>query len=107
MWKLKNKWIETMLDIISIVVFILIIVILVKGILYQIYMPKPEAEDLTFMLTNYLGLPFAFWLFISIGLMFGLPIHGFALVIVDSHNNEKTHYADQLNVIKDNKMKKG
>jgi len=67
-------------------IFALVSVILIKTIIQQFIPAKPSSPLISrgsVLLLSYNGLPFAFWLFISIGLMLGLCFHGFKLFSIN------------------------
>jgi len=85
--------------------FIFVTVILTIGVVRMIVeeLQPPEQIDLTFMLKPYLGLPFAFWLFVSFGIMFGLTFHGFKLLYIEGWSKARTtnckQYSEQGNLV--------
>lgn len=93
--KIGLNWFENLhfnkcLNFTAYLVFILVFVVLIKAIINQFIPAKPSppviAQD-NIMLIEYMGLPFAFWFFISMGLAIGLCFHGFKLFSI---NIEKT-----------------
>ena len=82
---LSGKTINFMIGVLAWLIFILLVVLFVKGIFHFTTMPmQPEKPaNLEPLIENvYLGLPLIFWIFISLGLMMGMALHGFALVRV-------------------------
>jgi hypothetical protein len=85
-----NRKLNWMLDFIGTLLFLLIVVILFKGIFYFMFPPPSRPADLSILLMPYLGLPLMFWMLAGVGIMF----HGFNLI--DS-NNRVRHYYDKRN----------
>ncbi len=84
----ENLHFNRCLNIIAYLVFALVFVVLSKAIFHQFFpAPPPETQLIlrhdSVLLIEYLGIPFAFWFFISLGLMFGLAFHGFKLFSIN------------------------
>jgi hypothetical protein len=79
-----------MLDFVGTLLFLLLVVMIVKGIFSFIFPPRVTPADMSFMLIPYLGIPFMFWMLAGIGIVF----HG--INIIDS-NNRVRHYYDKRN----------
>jgi len=75
-----NKKLNWMLDFLGMLVFIMIAVMLFRGIFYFMFSPHQQPADMSFMLIPYSGIPFMFWMLAGFGLVF----HG--INIFDSHN---------------------
>ncbi len=91
--KIGFNWFENLyfnrgLNIILYLVFVLVFVVLTKVIIRQFFpVPPPETQLIlrhdSVLLIRYMGLPFAFWFFTGLGLMFGLAFHGFNLFSIN------------------------
>ena len=94
--KIGFNWFENMsfnkcLNFTAYLIFILVFVVLVKTIISQFIPAKPSPpliSQSSIMLIEYMGLPFAFWFFISLGLAVGLAFHGFKLFSINIEKNE-------------------
>ena len=96
--KTGNKLLDMFITILIALFGLLLVVGLIKAIIQTSFPPKVEPTDLSFMRRTYNGLPFAFWFFVSFGIMFGLTFHGFKIVHVESHNKGTQVVQEKKNV---------
>ncbi len=99
--KIGFNWFENLyfnrgLNIIAYLVFVLVFVVMTKVIFRQFFpVPPPETQLIlrhdSVLLIEYMGLPFAFYFFISLGLMFGLAFHDFKLFSINVRKGEYDH----------------
>ena len=79
----KNNF-NMMLNTVTILVFVLIVVVLVKTIV-QIMFPDPVTptnfDELFF---EFMGLPYAFWVLLGVGIALGLAFHGFKIIHIET-----------------------
>ena len=94
----RHNAVNWMLSIITYLFFFAVSLGLIQWIIKIIApTPKPEPTSLEFMTLTYLGLPFAFWLFVGLGIMFGLAFHGFKIIDarVSKENKSKTYHINK------------
>ena len=75
----------------STIILIIINAIIIMGIILfsqPIEPSQPVISKDSVLLLSYSGIPFAFWFFISLGLMFGLTFHGFKLFSINVRKGE-------------------
>ncbi len=99
--KIGFNWFENLyfnrgLNIIAYLVFVLVFVVMLKTIFHQFFpVPPPQTQLIlrhdSVLLIKYMGLPFAFWFFTGLGLMFGLAFHGFKLFSIDVRSGKYDH----------------
>ena len=80
------------LNIITYLIFALVVVILGKAIINQFIPPKPSLPVISqgsSMLISYMGLPLIFWFLLGLGLAIGLTFHGFKLFSINIERRDK------------------
>ena len=68
------------------IIITIVIVVIVMAIIFGSQPTEPSQPEISkdsVLLLSYSGIPFALWLFISIGLMCGLAFHGFKLFSIN------------------------
>ena len=80
----ESNYSDRMIKFIAILFFILIVIGLVKIIVNMIVPAPITPTNFDPLFIEYLGLPYVFWVLIGMGVMFGLAIHGFKLIHIET-----------------------
>lgn len=81
---IRSNHFNSMVNATMVLVFALIVVVLIKAIVGMIIPAPVTPTNFDPLFTEFMGLPYVFWVLLGVGVALGLTFHGFKLVHIET-----------------------